>query len=97
MNPPKVWSLVDEILNEVDQMPPAALTTGMIEAAHALREHRDTHVGSIAECQQCGGPLACFCPRCRGRLGGSVTSPKKAKAVRRNRTRNARKKVEATS
>jgi hypothetical protein len=38
-------------------------------------------------CQTCGGPLASFCPRCRGKAGGLVggkaTSPAKTAAARK--------------
>ena len=35
-------------------------------------------------CAACGHPLTSFCPRCRGRRGGQVSSPAKTKAVQRN-------------
>jgi len=42
---------------------------------------------SVPTCPECGNPLVCFCPRCRGKAGGSKTSPKKTRAVRRNARR----------
>ncbi len=35
-------------------------------------------------CPVCGHALTAYCPACRGRAGGTVTSPAKARAARKN-------------
>lgn len=35
-------------------------------------------------CPECGNVLVCFCPRCRGRVGGEVRTLKKLEAVTAN-------------
>jgi len=40
-------------------------------------------------CPTCGCTLVSFCPRCRGKVGGSRKSPAKTKAVTQNARRSA--------
>jgi len=44
-------------------------------------------------CPTCGHALTAFCPRCRGQAGGAVSSPKKAKAGRKNAQKARRTKA----
>jgi len=43
-----------------------------------------TAVPEAARCSTCGHPLTAFCARCRGRVGGRATSPRKTRAARKN-------------